>query len=139
MSTPASPKSTCLLYTEAQMRLQIKNIPNVKNPEKNWLKMTSGYMSNGQMDQVYYAMEGIFDNINAGVPFEKLYVWEYNTPQLQGLYLVVYDADKAIIPQLCNDLRVTIQRLCDEDGFVITSDNRNVPGYYQQMNTDKKK
>jgi hypothetical protein len=139
-TTIVATKSTVLVYSEAQMNKQIADkFPHVKNPQKNWLKVTAGYLTNGQMDQIYYAMEFIFDDINAGLPFTKRYVWEYATPQLQGLYVVVYDADKAIIPQLCNDIHSTIQRLCDEDGFTITSDNRTVPGWYQQLDTDKTK
>lgn len=130
-----------LLYTEAQMRTQIKNTPNVKDPEKNWLNMLpiSG-QDESPLHETEESIEGMMVDINTGKPFLKRYVWEYSAPTtgLRGLYLVICDKDKAIIPQVQRDLDALVSKLCAEFGFTIVSNEKNITGYYQKFSIRKK-
>ncbi len=136
--TTVSRNVTILLYTEAGYKAQAAQTPGVKDIAKNWWNMEPGYMDNGQMFEVREVLEEIFQNIIAGRPFKKSseYPWWYAVPDqsLQGLYLVVMDKNKSIVPTLENDLIKEATAICNVYGFKITADNRNLPSQYQQIN-----
>ncbi len=145
-----------LLYSKAGQDQQIKNLPNVKNPEKNWYQIRADYAVKNskthlsQLDTIRDVVGDGFSFVKTGRPaytdIKAEYLWVYNTPTTPptipfGIYMtadtIKYRFNVNVFIDSCTNIYT---KESAQWGFYISSNvmrNPNDPNHYQSVQTQK--